>query len=107
MEEIKAYLLLTAIGAELVMTQHDLSKEPAALKDLASGGLNKFVAYEIPLEEVKKNYRAHFEHVFTDPKEKNKYIILDADGQEVFKNIHLKEIKNPIIYEQEKQAVTQ
>jgi hypothetical protein len=97
----KAYLLTTASGAELILTRHDLEREPEALKELAIGGLNKFVVYEVPLGMIKENYRAHLEHAIKDPKLQDHFIVLDPDGRQVFANICLRDIGNPIVYEEE------
>jgi len=101
MEATKAYLLMTAIGAELILTRHDLAREEGILKELAVGGLNKFIVFEVPMDKVKENYRAHLEHAFTDPKSKNQFIILEPDGRQVFANICLNDLGTPIAYEEE------
>ena len=98
MENTKAYLVLNSTGALIVLTSHDLSKEPAAIKDLAAG-IGKLIAYELPVSKVKQNYQAHYDHLSKDPKVKNSFIILDDDGREVFSNISLKDIGSQIIYE--------
>jgi hypothetical protein len=96
----RAYLLLTANGAQLTVTSHDLMSESAALDMLAAGGPDKFIAFEIPIEEVRKNYSAHLEHAFKDPKLTNSFIPLDVDGAQVFKNIEFSGLGPPIFYEE-------
>lgn len=98
METVKAYLVLTATGALIALTRYDLNTEPEMVKNLAAG-IGKMIAYELPMETIKRNYKAHYEHLSSDPKAKNSFIILDSDGREVFNNISLKELGQPIIYE--------
>lgn len=98
-ETLKSYLLLTATGATLILTKNDLMKDRESLKMLAVEGQDKFVAYEVPIGSVKSSYSAHFEHVLSDPKQKNGLIVLDDDGRQVFRNIGFKELGTPIYYE--------
>ena len=100
MEGIKPYLLMTALGAELILTRHDLEREPGTLKELAEGGLNKFIVFEVPMNKIKENYQAHLEHALKDPKLRDHFIVLDPDGRQVFENICLKEVGSPIVYEE-------
>ena len=104
MDVTKAYLLLTARGAVLILTEYDFIKQPALLKTLAAGGPKKFVAYEVPLNSIKKSYSAVYENMLSDLKQKdkiNKIIVLDDDGQQVFENIPLKGLGQPIYYEED------
>jgi hypothetical protein len=100
MDELKSYLLLTATGAVLILTKDDLKKEPDRLKKNTPGGLTKFVAYEVPVESVKKSYSAHFQHVLSQPMDTGEFIVLDDDGQEIFKNIKLKDLGGTIFFEE-------
>lgn len=100
--ETRAYLLLTATGAMLALTNHNLTTEPEILDELSRGGPDKFIAYELPIDTVKNNYRAHFEHMVNDPGRKSEYTILDNDGRQIFNNISLKDIQNQIVYERGK-----
>jgi hypothetical protein len=100
MEPLKSYLLLTATGAVLILTGDNLDKNPELLKNLSAGSLNKFVAYEIPVDSVKNSYRAHFEHTLRDPFQSNEFKVLDDDGIQIFNNIKLKELGSPIFFEE-------
>ena len=99
MQNLKSYLVMRATGGVLILTDHDLAKEPGALKKLAEGGLEKFIAFEVPLEQVKTNYSAHYEHVLKEPKQISEFITLDDDAREIFENISLKGLGAPLIYE--------
>jgi hypothetical protein len=96
----KAYLVLSSAGAALIVTQNDISSEPALLAHSVGNGLNKYIAFEIPMEQVKHNYSAHLEHIFNDPKETGQFMTLDDDERQVFKNISLKALGSSIIYEE-------
>jgi hypothetical protein len=100
MEPLKSYLLLTATGAVLILVADNLDKNPELLKSLSAGSLNKFVAYEIPVDSVRNSYRAHFEHTLRDPFQTNEFKVLDDDGVQIFKNVSLKELGSPIFFEE-------
>jgi hypothetical protein len=100
MDELKSYLLLTATGAVLVMTRDDVNANPDLLKKLAVGSLNKFIAYEVPLDAVKNTYQAHFEHVLNDPRASGEFVVIDDDGQQIFENIDLKDLGRPFFFEE-------
>jgi hypothetical protein len=100
MEELKSYLLLTGTGAVLILTADDLDKNPELLKNLVAGSLNKFVAYDIPIDSVKASYKAHFEHTLRDPFQNNEFKVLDDDGVQIFNNIKLKELGNAMFFEE-------
>ena len=100
MKENKAYLVLSSAGAALILTQSDISSEPAVLAHSVGNGLNKYIAYEVPMERLKQNYSAHLGHIFNDPKETGQFLTLDDDERQVFRNISLKELGPSIIYEE-------
>lgn len=100
MDPLKSYLLLTGTGAVLILTGDDLEKNPDLLKNLSAGNLNKFVAYELPVDSVKNSYSAHFEHTLRDPFQTGEFKVLDDDGVQIFKNIKLKEMGSPIFFEE-------
>ncbi len=98
MNYIKTYMLLTAHGAVLMMAKNDLTKDPKVLKAM-SAGLDKFEVHEVPAEEVKKRYSAHFDHALADPKQMDTIIVIDDDGPQIFKNISFKTLSPPMYYE--------
>lgn len=101
MDVTKAYLLLTARGAVLILTEYDFIKQPGLLKTLATGGPKKFVAYEVPIDSIKKSYGVNYENVLSDLKQKDKIKVLDDDGQRIFNNITFKGLGQPIYYEED------
>lgn len=96
MEATRSYLLFGASGPVLVLTEYDFARNPDLLEKLASKTSNKFVAFEVDPNSVKAEYKDHFDHVMTDPKQ-NEIKILDADGKRIFRNISFKQLVNPIV----------
>jgi hypothetical protein len=96
---MKAYLLFSASGPVLVLTTYDFTKRPELLEKLAAKTSNKFIAHEVPIDAIEKNYSAHFAHVLKDPSQSDDIKILDDDGKEIFTNIRLKRLSAPIYYD--------
>jgi hypothetical protein len=99
MDEMKSYLLLTANGAVLILTELDFKKHPDQLQKLAADGLDKFIVYQVPVKTVKASYEAHFDHTLNDPKQTGEFKVLDDDGKEIFRNISFKDLSAPLYYE--------
>jgi hypothetical protein len=99
MNQMKSYMVLTASGAILVLTELDFEKHPDQLVKLAADGLDKFILYQVPVVAVKASYKAHYDHTLNDPKQAGEIKVLDDDGKEIFKNISFKDLSAPIYYE--------
>ena len=99
MEETKVYLLFTASGPILVLTEYNLARDPESLKKLAAKTSHKFVAFEANLESVKTQYKEHFSHIMADPKQATDIKVLDHDGKQIFRNVSFKELSAPVFYD--------
>jgi hypothetical protein len=99
MNEIKAYVLLSAGGPILVLTTYDI-KKPQLLERLAAKTVSKFIAFEVAIDAIKDNYSAHFSHTLKDPLKTGDIKILDDDGIQVFSNLKFKYlISGPFYYD--------
>ena len=56
---MKAYMLITGSGPIVILTSHDSVVDTALIKKLAGKGIEKFIAYEIPIG-LQERYGAHF-----------------------------------------------
>jgi hypothetical protein len=92
----RSYLLFAASGPVLVLTEYDFAHNPALLEKLAKKTSDKFVAFEVDSESIKVQYRDHFDHIMTDPKQ-GEIKILDSDGERIFQNVGFKQLMNPIV----------
>lgn len=101
---MKAGLLLSGTGALLYLTSHEKFVTDALITKFKNKGITKFIAYEIPIEEAKEKYAAHFELVVQDLRETDDLRILDYDGSRAFRMFSLldekKQPKQPFIYEE-------
>ncbi len=98
---MKATMLLTGNGPLVILTSYDSVTAPALLDKLTAKGIDKFIAYEIPLELAKQRYGGHFNVVMGDLHETDDLRILDFNGDRAFKMFHFDELGPPVAYESE------
>jgi len=103
---MKAGIFFTGSGPVLVLTSYETLTDPNLVAKLATKGINKFIAYEIPLEIAKSRYGIHYQVVMGDLHEDDDLRILDYDGHHIFHTFSLSELNGPIYYEPEKQNIS-
>ena len=96
---VKVMLLLTGGGPMVILTSSESATAPALLKELRSKGINKFIAYDIPIELAKERYGTHFASVASDVHETDQLRILDFSGHRAFSLFHFDELGPPTRYE--------
>ena len=101
---MKTAMLFTGSGPIVILTSHDSVTAPALLKKLEAKGIERFVAYEIPLELAKVRYGGHFSTVVNDLHESDDLRVLDYNGERAFALFRLDELKSPGFYEPEAAA---
>ena len=63
---MKVAMLFTGSGPIVILTSHESVTHPALLKKLQAKGIERFIAYEIPLELARTRYGGHFITVVND-----------------------------------------
>ena len=101
---MKTAMLFTGSGPIVILTSHDSVTAPALLKKLEAKGIERFLAYEIPLELAKVRYGGHFSTVVYDLHESDDLRVLDYNGERAFALFRLDELKSPVFYEPEAAA---
>lgn len=96
---MKTAMLFTGSGPIVILTSHDSVTAPALLKKLEAKGIERFLAYEIPLELAKARYGGHFATVVNDLHESDDLRVLDYNGERAFALFRLDELKSPVLYE--------
>lgn len=99
MRAMKVMLLLTGSGPLVILTASATPTAPELLQGLAEKGIEKFIAYEIPIELAKQRYGAHFAAVANDVHETDRLRILDANGQRAFALFDFEELGQPTRYQ--------
>jgi hypothetical protein len=96
---MKAGIFFTGTGPILILTSYDSISDPKLVEKLTAKGIKKFIAFEVPVEEVKRKYRTHFDVIMGDLHQTDDLRVLDYDGHHVFYNFSLKELGQPIYHE--------
>jgi hypothetical protein len=81
---MKAYMLMTRSGPIVVLTSHASLLDNALVEKLAEKGIDKFVAYEIPIALAEQRYGTHFSIVKGNLRETDDLRVLDEDGERAF-----------------------
>ena len=97
---MKAGIVYTGTGPILILTSCDSLEHPDLAARLGEKGINKYVAFEVALELVRKNYGQHFAVVLGDSKQSDFLRVVDVEGQRIFNDFALEDMGQPIYHEE-------
>ncbi|MCU7936254.1 MAG: hypothetical protein KZQ99_15490 [Candidatus Thiodiazotropha sp. (ex Dulcina madagascariensis)] len=103
---MKTFMLITGSGPLMILTSHASIEDSLILQKLASKGIEKFLAYEVPYNLAKERYGGHFTVVANDLHETDDLRVLDYNGERAFKLFSFGELGNPIAHEPDGGSVT-
>ena len=96
---MKVIMLFTGSGPIVILTSHESVTDPVLLEKLNAKGIERFLAYELPMELARKRYGGHFATVLNDLHETDDLRVLDYNGERAFALFGLEELGNPVIYD--------
>ncbi len=96
---MKAGIIFGGTGPILILTSYKSFKDVKFVAKLASKGIKKFIASEIPVESVKMKYGRHFDVVLGDLKQSDDLRVMDYDGHNVFYKFPFSEMEKPVYHE--------
>lgn len=96
---MKSFMLATGSGLIVVLTSHASLTEPALLGKLHAKGIDKFIAWEIPIDMAKARYGGHFQVVVGDLLETDDLRVLDFNGERIFRLFEFRDLGEPIFHE--------
>ncbi|MCS7266728.1 MAG: hypothetical protein NZ704_01595 [Geminicoccaceae bacterium] len=96
---MKAVMLFTGSGPLVILTSYDDVLAPGLVSKLEGKGIEKFIAYEIPLELARERYGGHFQVVAGDLRQSDDLRVLDYDGQRAFRLFRFAELGPPVFRE--------
>lgn len=96
---MKTFLLMTGNGPLMILTSHGSIENPILLDKLLAKGIDKFIAFEAPLDLAKQRYGGHFNVVANDLHETNDLRILDYNGDRAFKLFTFSELGAAHVHE--------
>jgi hypothetical protein len=96
---MKTALLFTGSGPLVIATSYTSLTAPGLLEQLRAKGIEKFIAYELPLDLARKRYAGHFDIVMRGLHESDDLRVLDFNGERAFRLFHLNELGAPVMFE--------
>jgi hypothetical protein len=96
---MKAAFLFTGSGPLVILTSHTSLTDPVLRGKLRAKGIDKFIAYEIPVAIAEQRYGGHFQVVMRDLRETDDLRVLDFNGERAFRLFHLSEFGEPLMHE--------
>lgn len=96
---MKIALLNTGSGPLVIATSYGSFTDPGLIEKLKAKGIDKFIAYELPLALAKERYAGHFDIAMQNLHETDDLRVLDFNGERAFRLFHLDELGAPIMFE--------
>ena len=96
---MKAGVIFTGSGPILILTTYASLTDVRLAAKLEAKGIRKYLGYELPLEQVKRMYGAHYQAIVNDVKQSNDLRVLDYNGHNVFYNFHFSDLGAPMVNE--------
>jgi hypothetical protein len=103
---MKAVIFINGSGAELIVTSHESLSDPVLVRKLAAKGIEKYIAYEVPMELVEARYGHHFHAVMSDLKQDDDLRVVDFDGHRIFHHFSFADFGQPTYHEPRGTAAT-
>jgi hypothetical protein len=96
---MKAGIIFTGTGPILILTSYAAFDDPAFIEKLGAKGIQKYIAYELDIELVRKKYGKQFDVVMNDVKQQDDLRVLDYNGHNVFYNFMFSDMGKSISHE--------
>ncbi len=96
---MKAGIIITGTGPILILTSYQSFTDPSFIQKLSTKGIKKYIAYELPVENVKEKYREQFIVINNDLSQRDDLRVLDYNGHHVFTTFTFKELGPPVYSE--------
>ena len=96
---MKVVMLFPGSGPVVIITSHEFNRAQRSWVYRAAKGIDKFIAYELPVELAKERYGGHYDVVIGDLHETDDLRVLDYNGTRAFRLFKLSELGEPIMYE--------
>lgn len=99
-ESMKGVIVFTGTGPLLILTSYASMDDPHFVNKLKAKGINKFIAFEVPIDQCGDLYGYRYRDIVEDLQEKDDMRVLDFDGHHIFNNFSLKRLGTQFIYEE-------
>lgn len=95
---MKAAMVFTGSGPILILTSFDSLEHPALSEKLGARGISRYIAYEVSVDKVKKQYGTRFSIILGDLSQTDDMRVMDIDGHHVFNSFTFEELGQPIYF---------
>ena len=96
---MKAGIFVTGSGPILILTSYDSLATSPLVKKLSAKGIEKYIAFEIPVERVQKAYGKQYQLVMNDLKQEDDLRVMDFDGRRIFSLFSFADMGKPEFHE--------
>jgi hypothetical protein len=96
---VKGILVFGGSGPLLIVSSYPAIDDPHLIAKLHAKGLDKFIAYEIPIERCHDLYGYTYRDIVEDLQTHDDMRVLDFDGHRIFLNFSLRELGEGFVYE--------
>ena len=96
------FFLFTGSGPLVILSSYASVEDPSLLRKLASKGIEKFLAYELPVSLAKERYAKHFDAVCHDLSQTDDLRVLDYNGQRALHLFTFREMGTPVTHEHDR-----
>jgi hypothetical protein len=96
---MKAGLIFTGSGPIVILTSCDSLDDPKLVEEMSSKGINRYIAYEVPMDLLKKRYGQHYNVTLNDRRQNDILRVVDWVGRRAFNNFPLEQLGEPIQYD--------
>jgi hypothetical protein len=97
---MKAAIVFAGTGPLLILTSYPSISDPNFVGKLKAKGLQKFIAFEIPLDQCRERYGPSYRDIVEDLQKIDDMRVLDFDGHRIFRNFTLKKMGAPFFFEE-------
>lgn len=96
---MKCFILFTGSGPVVILTSYSALTAPALLGKLNAKGIDKFLAFEVPVDLARERYGGHFHAVVGDVHQSDDLRVLDFNGERAFRLFRFGELGAAITHE--------
>ena len=93
---MRAYIIFSGTGPILILTTYSSLVDERLVKKLQHKGIAKFIAYEVPIEDVKRIYGVPFDVIASDLERAEDVRVLDFNGHHIFSRFSFAQLGEPI-----------
>jgi len=96
---MKAVIVFSGTGPILILTSYPSIDDPKLIGKLKAKGINKFVSFEVPIDQCKALYCKCYDLIEDLEKGEEEIVVLDVDGVHILRNFSLK-TSTPFVFEE-------